>query len=211
MLESPSTELFEIERTQLSVNYDALPDADLWALTATDPEAFGEIFRRHARIVHAYCVRRTASVADADDLTSVVFMEAWVRRGRVQLLGTSSRPWLLGIANNVARNSHRSLRRYRSALNRQSTPRYARSAEDEAMDVFEGERDLQEARSTLKQLSRVEQEVLVLVLWTGLSYEEAALALNLPIGTVRSRLSRARKKLQSRLIPPRPILKEALP
>lgn len=204
-------ELFEAQRTQSTVNYDALPDADLWGLAATDPEAFGEIFRRHVRAVHGFCVRRTASVADADDLTSVVFMEAWVRRRGVKLIGTSSRPWLLGVANNVARNSHRSLRRYRSALNRLSAPRYGRSAEDEAMDVFEGERNLQETTTTLRTLSRAEREVLILVLWTGLSYEEAAIALNIPIGTVRSRLSHAKKKLQSHLTPALPVLKEALP
>ncbi len=77
--------------------------------------------------------------------------------------------------------------------------------------MFEGERNLQETTTTLRTLSRAEREVLILVLWTGLSYEEAAIALNIPIGTVRSRLSRAKKKLQSHLTPALPILKEALP
>jgi RNA polymerase sigma factor (sigma-70 family) len=204
-------ELSDVERTQQTVKYDELSDADLWELAAIDPEAFGELFRRHARTVHAFCVRRTASVADADDLTSVIFMEAWVRRGGVKFIGTSSLPWLLGVANNVVRNSHRALRRYRSALHRVSVPSNARSAEDEAMDVVEGERNLRDAITTLRKLSRAEQEVVTLVLWTGLSYEEAALALGVPIGTVRSRLSRAKKKLQSHFAPVLPILKEALP
>jgi hypothetical protein len=93
-------------------------DAELWRLAETDPEAFGELFERHARAVHAFCARRKADLGTAEDLTSIVFLEAWRRRGSLELSGESALPWLLAIANNVARNSQRSRRRYRAVLSR---------------------------------------------------------------------------------------------
>ncbi len=90
------------------------------------------------RAVHAVCFWRTASAATAEDLTSVVFLEAWRLRDRVTITGESVLPWLLGVANNCARNAERSARRYRQALER--LPRVdARSDEDEQVDRLDAE------------------------------------------------------------------------
>ena len=98
--------------------FEDLDDAELWELSASDPEAFGEIFRRHARSVFAICYWRTGDATIAEDVTSVVFLEAWRRRDQVVLEKRSALPWLLGVANHTSRNASRSLRRYTKALRR---------------------------------------------------------------------------------------------
>jgi RNA polymerase sigma-70 factor (ECF subfamily) len=170
-------------------------DLELWDAAARDPHAFGELYERHVRAVYAFCARRTGDLAHADDLVSVVFLEAWRRRGDIVLTGDSALPWLLGIANNVARNARRSLRRYRSALRRVPHAEAVDLGEDDIAARIDAQRALTEAIEALRALSESEREVVNLVLWAGLSYGEAASVLRVPIGTVRSRLSRARSKL----------------
>jgi len=92
-------------------------DEQLWAHAAAgSPEAFGELYERHARPVYNYCFRRTANWALAEDLTSVVFLEAWRKRESVVFAGESLRPWFLGVATNVLRGRWRSQRRHHAAL-----------------------------------------------------------------------------------------------
>jgi RNA polymerase sigma-70 factor, ECF subfamily len=171
-------------------------DAELWRLAAGDEAAaFGVLFERHARAVYNFCFRRTADWAGAEDLTSIVFLEAWRRRADVQLKDGRALPWLLGVATNVVRNRWRSERRHRAALAR--LPRELGA--DFAADVDSRLDDERRMRATLRavaKLPRREQDVIALCAWTGLSYEDAAVALGLPVGTVRSRLSRARARLR---------------
>jgi RNA polymerase sigma factor (sigma-70 family) len=105
-------------------------------------------------------------------------------------------PWLYGIAVNVLRNRRRSERRYAAAVRRlpapEAEPDFA-AVTDERVD--DGRR-MQQALDLLHELPEREQEVFILCGWMELSYEDAALALDLPIGTVRSRLSRARARLR---------------
>lgn len=167
-----------------------------------DAAAFGALFERHAQSVYKFCARRTADLALAEDLTSITFLEAWRRRHRSPLGQMDSPvPWLLGVANNVVRNSRRSQRRYRAAVERLPSPPLAPAAEDQALARTSTELGLRAALEAVSALADREQEVVALVLWSGLSYEEAAVALGTPVGTVRSRLSRARSKLQSTLGP----------
>ena len=94
-------------------------DGDLWRRAVDgEPDAFGVLFERHGRAVYNYLFRRTADWALAEDLTSVVFLEAWRRRKDVRLEAELALPWLFGIATNVLRNSRRSQWRHRAALER---------------------------------------------------------------------------------------------
>jgi RNA polymerase sigma-70 factor (ECF subfamily) len=171
-------------------------DAELLAMAGSQPEAFGELFTRHSQSVYAYCARRTGDLDRAEDLTSVVFLEAFRRRRRkLKLSNTSALPWLLGVANNVVRNSDRSLRRYRSALGRIPDQAISASAEDEAIERLVAQEALSRALDAVSVLTRAEQDVVHLVLWSELTYADAATALGIPIGTVRSRLAGARAKL----------------
>jgi RNA polymerase sigma factor (sigma-70 family) len=183
-------------------SYSEVSDADLVSMAAKDPEAFGELFKRHSRAVYAYCARRTSDPHLAEDLTSVVFLEAFRRRRKLQLSHTSALPWLLGVANNVTRNAERSLRRYRSALGRVPPPSDLASAEDDAIEHIRAQEAVAQAMEALRPLSQAERDVVFLVLWSELSYADAASSLGIPIGTVRSRLASARQKLASLTINP---------
>ena len=171
-------------------------------MSARDPEAFAELFRRHSRAVYAYCARRSGDLHLAEDLTSVVFLEAFRRRRRLQLSNTSALPWLLGVANNATSNTQRSLRRYRSALSRVPPPTDRPSAEDDAMAHTRAQDSLARAIEALKPLSPAERDVVLLVLWSELSYADAASSLGVPVGTVRSRLFSARQKFSAITIKP---------
>jgi RNA polymerase sigma factor (sigma-70 family) len=171
-------------------------DAELWRLAASgEGAAFGVLFERHGRAVYNFCFRRTANWAAAEDLTSIVFLEAWRRRSEVRLEDGRALPWLLGVATNVLRNRWRSERRHRAALARLPLERGADFADD-ADGRLDDERRMRTTLRAVAKLPRREQEVLALCAWGGLSYEDAALALRLPVGTVRSRLSRARARLR---------------
>jgi RNA polymerase sigma factor (sigma-70 family) len=158
------------------------------------PAGFGRLFERHGRAVYNYCFRRTADWSAAEDLTSVVFLEAWRKRKDVSLHGESVLPWLYGVATNVLRSRNRSLRRYRAALERLPRGHEADFADDVA-DRVDDQRQMRDVLDAFRVLPKRDQDILALCVWSGLSYEEAAVALGLPVGTVRSRLSRARRRL----------------
>ncbi|MFJ9021020.1 RNA polymerase sigma factor [Streptomyces sp. NPDC102259] len=163
---------------------------------AGESSAFAELFDDYARAVYNHAFRLTADWSTAEDVMAATFMEAWRLRERVDPEGGSLRPWLLGIATNTARNQHRSNRRYRAAAGvaaaaELSVPDHA----DEVADRIDDRRRLATALTALATLRRPEREVVALCLGEGLDYEAAAEALGIPVGTVASRLSRARKKL----------------
>jgi RNA polymerase sigma factor (sigma-70 family) len=174
-----------------------LSDAALWARTGQEPTAFAEIFHRHADAVYNHCFRKTASWSTAEDLRSVVFLEAWRRRQEVRLHEESILPWLLAVANNVVRTRARSLRRHRSMLAR--LPISLVSTDDpeaEAIARLDDEAQMRRVQSAISGLPPAEQDVLALCVWAELDYAAAAVALGVPVGTVKSRLSRARQHLR---------------
>jgi len=171
-------------------------DSSLWSRArAGDTDAFGLLFERHARTVYNYCFRRVGDWAVAEDLLSIVFLEAWRRRD-ASLPPGKELPWLLGIATNVVRNRRRSERRYAAALRRVPAPKPEPGFAEESEERLDDERLMQRALGLLARLPRREQDVFGLCAWFDLSYEEASLALGIPVGTVRSRLSRARARLR---------------
>jgi RNA polymerase sigma-70 factor (ECF subfamily) len=138
-----------------------------------------------------------ANLTLAEDLMSMTFLEAWRHRDRMPSeQDGGALPWLLGVANNVVRNARRGHRRYRAALERLPTPMVAPAVEDQVVAREVTEARLRDALVAISALSEREQEVVMLVWWSGLSYNEAATALEIPLGTVQSRLSRARVKIE---------------
>ncbi|WP_033210869.1 RNA polymerase sigma factor [Streptomyces bikiniensis] len=164
-----------------------------------DPSAFAELFDAHARGVYNHAFRLTGDWSVAEDVMAATFLEAWRLRGKVDPHGGSLRPWLLGVATNVARNHCRGNRRYRGAAAAYAAAVPEPSVPDHASEVAGRLDDRRRIAATLRALGtlrRTEREVLVLCLWEGLAYAEVARALRVPVGTVRSRLSRARAKLR---------------
>lgn len=172
-------------------------DGELWRRAAKgDGDAFGVIFDRHCESVRSYCARRTGSIEAADDLLSIVFLEAWRRRDQVELVDDQALPWLYGVARRTIQQRWRTSIRHRRALARLPA---AAAVEDHA-DLVAGRIDDQRRLDALKQavdrLRPIDRDVLMLCVWQGLDYASASVALGVPIGTVRSRLARARVRLE---------------
>jgi RNA polymerase sigma-70 factor (ECF subfamily) len=166
-------------------------------IRAGDADAFGEVFDEHAAVVYRHAVRVTGDWATAEDVVSMTFLEAWRLRHRLLPDGDSLRPWLLGIATNVLRNTTRAARRHRRALAkvpaRETVPDFA---EDLVAQLATTEQ-LAVVRRALARLRPAERDVFTLYVWAGLDYAATAEALGVPVGTVRSRLSRARTRLRA--------------
>ncbi|MFF0561946.1 RNA polymerase sigma factor [Streptomyces sp. NPDC004266] len=161
-----------------------------------DRAGFAEIFDEHARVVYAHAVRTTGDWALAEDVMSLTFLEAWRLRDKLREEVRSVRAWLLGIATNVMRNTARSARRHREAMSRLSLPETSPDFADELVGQMADAQRLAAAARALQRLKRTEREVFALVVWSDLGYAAVAEALGIPVGTVRSRLSRAREKLR---------------
>jgi RNA polymerase sigma-70 factor (ECF subfamily) len=171
-------------------------DSDLWlAARSGDSAAFGMLFDRHSRAIYNYCFRRVGNWASGEDMLSIVFLEAW-RRREVELPEGMVLPWLYGVATNVARNASRSQRRYRRALARMPPPEATPDFGGDADARLDDEAAMREVLSLVGQLRQEEQDVFWLCGWSELTYEQASVALQIPVGTVRSRLSRARASLR---------------
>lgn len=163
-------------------------DASVIALSLSRPEAFATIFERHFSPVHAYLSRRVGATR-ADDLSSATFMVAFERRRSFRSNADSARPWLLGIATNLLRNERRAERRAVHALMTRQQDLSPGGSEADAAQLAVG----------LAELDAEQRDVLLLYAWADLSYEQIAVSLGIPLGTVRSRLARARQKLSARL------------
>lgn len=160
-----------------------------------DPEAFGELFDLHRDRVFRHALRLTRSVHDAEDVTGMVFLEAWRRRDAMREVDGSVIGWLLVTANNVSRNFARSSRRYAHVLSilpaQGTTPDHS-EAVDDRLDSDEQRNAL---RAALAQLPKRDLDVLSLCVIEELSTAEAAAVLGVALGTVKSRLSRAKTRL----------------
>jgi len=160
-------------------------DADAIRASMTEPEAFAAVFDRHFDAVHAYAHRRVGPSL-ADEIASETFTRAFDHRSRYDASREDARPWLLGISANLLRRHWRAEKRRLNA--------YARSAG--RPDASLAEPVAAELASALESLPRREREPLLLLAWADLGYEEIAVALGIPVGTVRSRISRARARLR---------------
>ncbi len=167
-----------------------IADAAVIERSMHEPDWFGVIFDRHFDAVFGYLARRTGRSA-AEDLASATFTVAFERRNGFRRDATSARPWLFGIATNLLRAERRAERRALAAVG---------SVDVSGVTVDpSGTGDLAHIGRLLAALDPGQRDVLLLHAWEELSYEQIAEALEIPIGTVRSRLARARARLQPAL------------
>jgi RNA polymerase sigma factor (sigma-70 family) len=165
-------------------------DADEWtAAVAGDGEAFGRIFDRHRDRIWRHGLRLAPTTSDADDLVAITFFEAWRNRESVRVVEGSVLPWLLVTATNVGRNLRRSANRYTALLERLPPADHAADPADAL--------ELSDITTRLMRLSVADRQVLTLCVIEGYSERDAAAALGIAAGTVKSRLSRARRRLAS--------------
>lgn len=176
---------------------EKLDDLGIVQASLDDPEAFGELFRRHAPRLHAY-IKRRLGLPLADDLVSETFAIAFKRRERFDGRAEFS-AWLWGIASNLIAKHHRQeSRMYRA---------FARTGVDPAEDgVAELASDRAAASAlgpslakALARLSAQDRSAVLLLAWGELSYAEIAATLDLPLGTVKAKIHRVRAKLRQAL------------
>jgi RNA polymerase sigma-70 factor, ECF subfamily len=158
--------------------------------------AFAVLFDQHGRAVYNHIFRLTGDWAGAEDGTSLTFLEAWRLREKVDPLGGSLLPWLLGIATHVVHRHGRVARRHRALMERVPPPVPLPDFADDLVGRLQDQDRIAAVRRALRGLPRADREVLALCVWAGLDYAAAAESLGVPVGTVRSRLSRARRRLE---------------
>jgi RNA polymerase sigma factor (sigma-70 family) len=163
-------------------------DAKAIAASLSEPRAFVDVFDRHFDAIHRY-LRRRVGDAIADELTAETFAQAFEHRKRYDRRRPDARPWLYGIAHNLLRHHYRDEERALRA--------YTRNVDLNTSDPPDV-RD-SELAELLAELSDGERDVLLLVAWAELEYAEVAEALGIPVGTVRSRLNRARGRIRELL------------
>jgi RNA polymerase sigma factor (sigma-70 family) len=174
----------------------AVDDAEIIEGSWREPERFAELFDRHAAHIHRYVARRLGGQA-AGDLVAETFLAAFGKRRRYDLDRRDARPWLYGIATNLVGQHRRDeVRRYRILLAVPPEPAEACPADRVAAHVS-AQALRRPLAAAVADLSAGDRDVLLLVAWEQLSYEEVAAALRIPVGTVRSRLNRARKKIRA--------------
>jgi RNA polymerase sigma factor (sigma-70 family) len=160
------------------------------------PDAFEAVFERHFDIVWRYACRR-AGAQVADDVASQTFVVAFDKRRRFRDGVCDARPWLLGIATNLLRRHRRSeLARLRAQA---AAPVERDPGIEGAIERADAAEFAPLAAEALAAMSRRDREILALLAWADLTYEEIAEALNVPVGTVRSRAHRARARIRELL------------
>lgn len=169
-------------------------DAELLARSVSEPAVFAVLYERHRLAVRRYMVRRVGSDV-GEDLAAEVFVRAFRVRERYRAERDSALPWLLGVANHVIAGHRRAERRRLIALQR-LTGAAAPLIEHEDRGLGA------ELVRELRRLSNEERDALLLVVWGELSYAEAATALDIAIGTLSSRIARARRLLTAAVDPP---------
>jgi RNA polymerase sigma-70 factor (ECF subfamily) len=171
-------------------------DGEAISASLAEPRAFGVIFERHFSAIHGY-LRRRLDRQLADELASQTFLVAFDRRAHFDPRRHESRPWLFGIATNLARNHRRrEVRELRAIAELAPEPVLG-------IDGVESRIDAERLRGRLAQaladLPPEEADALLLFAWAELGQPEIADALDVPLGTVKSRISRARQRLQGAL------------
>jgi RNA polymerase sigma factor (sigma-70 family) len=174
-------------------------DAEVIGRSLDEPEAFGLIYDRHAPTVLRFLGRRTGAEV-AEGLVGELFRIAFERRKTFDVSRASALPWLYGIGSNL-------LLKHRRGEARRLRASARMAADDEAMDrrgpALDARLLFPRVADAIEALPDGEREALLLFAWEDLSYQSVAEALELPIGTVRSRLNRARAHLRELLEPGR--------
>jgi RNA polymerase sigma factor (sigma-70 family) len=167
-------------------------DSDIVGRSREHPAVFAELYDRHARTVHRYAMRRLGGDA-ADDVAAETFLVAFERRDRFDLAYDDALPWLLGIATVLIRKHRRVEARVWQAVAASGQPEAVADDRDDRLDAGLAVRAL---AAVIRRMPARDRDALLLYAWADLGYEGVARALDVPIGTVRSRLNRARRVLR---------------
>jgi RNA polymerase sigma-70 factor, ECF subfamily len=174
-------------------------DAEVIRTSIGEPTRFETIFDRHFTPVLAYACRRTGRDV-GEDIAAETFTVAFAQRKKFNPARSSALPWLLGIATNLMRRQARWERAQLAAVGRQAAQQKLLDNEDNVVEALDARASLSTMSRALASLRQGDRDALLLHGWADLSYEQISEALGVPIGTVRSRIHRARRRLRE----PRP-------
>ena len=169
-------------------------DETVWRrVTDGDARAYGVVWDRHRDRVFRHLVARGTTRADAEDLTAVVFLELWRRRGAVRFVDGSLVPWLIVTAQNVTRNARRGRRRYQAFLAALPLP----DPEPDPAERIADRDDVRTGRlrAELAAARPVDARLLAMTAVEGFTVSEAASVLGLSESAAKMRLSRLRARL----------------
>lgn len=178
--------------------FDSVNDAEIMADSLRDPRAFALIFDRHYDAISSYLGRRLDRGL-ADELASETFLRAFARRDAYDSAHLDAGPWLYGIATKLVQKHHRSEHRRRRAYSRAVEPERTSGGLDGVLARLDAEARGPEVAAALARLRSADRDTLLLFALTDLDYEGIAIATAVPVGTVRSRLHRARRHLSNDL------------
>ena len=173
-------------------------DATIIRLSQADPEQFAVVFRRHAPAIQRYVTRRIGP-DPADDVVAETFLVAFRQRASYRDDGRDCLPWLYGIATNLVGRHWRTEVRQLRLLARGGADPVTETFTDRVDAAVTAGRAKARLGAALAGLPAGQRDALLLVAWAGLSYDRAATALGVPLGTVQSRVSRARRQLRQQL------------
>ncbi|TYK44053.1 RNA polymerase sigma factor [Actinomadura decatromicini] len=173
-------------------------DADLLAASVHDSDCFTTVYDRHYADVHRYVAGRLGPQT-ADDVVAETFLAAFRRRAVFDPSRGSVRPWLFGIATNLIAQHRRAETRRYQALAQVGADRHPGGHDDRVAASVSAERLQPSLARALAALSRKDRDVVLLKALAQLTHEEIADVLDIPYGTVGSRLNRARKSLRAAL------------
>jgi RNA polymerase sigma factor (sigma-70 family) len=180
-----------------AINDDS-PDGQIIARSRSEPELFALLFQRHATGLGRYAARRLGP-GPAEDIVAETFLVAFRQRDHYDSARCDARPWLYGIAGNLIRRHHRDEVRQLRALARTGVDPVAESFTDRADARLAAGAASRAVAAAVAELDADQRDVLLLTTWAGLTYDQAAEALGIPEGTVRSRMNRARTRLRAAL------------
>lgn len=171
-------------------------DGEIIVDSVDSPRLFAEIFDRYAKAIGDYARRRVGREA-ADDVLSETFLVAFKRRASFDGRWDTARPWLLGIATHVIKRHRATEAAQWRAFERAAGAgeRFSGSHAGEADERIDASAAVRALGPRIAALSAKDRDTLLLYAWGDLTYEQVAEALGVPVGTVRSRLNRVRRKL----------------
>ncbi len=193
---SPSGVAARLRLSRESARFNSPTDAELVASSLREPDAFTQLFERHWQALFRFCQSRAGAVGE--DIAAETFRVAFDRRRRYDASYSDARPWLFGIATNLLRDHFRTARRAQQKLTRSATLD-AVAQNGEQLNELEAQLLGPDLADALQGLPATDRDALLLLAWADLDYEQISQALQVPLGTVRSRIHRARQRVREYL------------
>jgi RNA polymerase sigma-70 factor, ECF subfamily len=185
-------------RVSADLRFGSVDDAQVIVESVNDPSRFAELYERYARLLYRYAYRRLGDHR-AEDAVADTFVAAFRARGRYDPTRADAKPWLFAIVSHEIARYRRTEQAHYRALLRIKHDQGEEDLADRVVSSATAQATRRSLLTALAGLHRKERDVLLLIAWGDLSYEEVAQALGIPVGTVRSRLNRARRKVREAL------------